>query len=363
MVFFVILGYQRASFKLLFYLGILLRNGYWYNIEENTWQQQRFPPYANVAPEPDAVWKFRGKPTIFGSTVCEGDGTCIYTGIEQYDLNTNTWKHLGRLTQTRVFHDVIEVPASFCDFDDNPLLPTSSAAMIVGGVEPDGASNPEIYSSVELFGCPGQDNTIPGPEFPFPIYFTGITFIFIISSLHFTLNMLGGIYYSEDGTVENGAVIVCGGFGCLPSEENCNVLDICYEYNPLTSDQWVETTSLTEGKWGHLLTTAPDVSSTSNREMPLTIGLTEETQIRDVDTGEWRDYIPLPEGSDLWLSFGCLVRYRYKVYHIREEVFELDTLYWEVSNHGPIPEFMANGGAGPGRCAITEIDNEVGELS
>ncbi len=150
-----------------------MRNGYWYNIEDNTWQQQRFPPYANVAPEPDAVWKFRGKPTVFGSTVCEGDGTCIYTGIEQYDLDTNTWVHLGRMTQTRVFHDVIEVPVSFCDFEENPLLPTSSAAMIVGGVVADGSNNPDIFSSVELFGCPGQEDTIAGPEFPFPIYFTG----------------------------------------------------------------------------------------------------------------------------------------------------------------------------------------------
>ncbi len=183
----------------------------------------------------------------------------------------------------------------------------------------------------------------------------------VVKTLKHLLTFLGGIYYSEDGTVENGAVIVCGGFGCPEEEETCTVLDVCYEYNPLSSDEWVQTTDLTGMKWGHLMTTAPDVDSTSNREMPLIVGLNEETQIRDFDNDEWRPYKPLPEGNDLWLSFGCLVRYRYKIYHIREEVFELDTLYWEVTNLGPIPEFMANAGAGPGRCAITEIDNEVGE--
>ncbi len=110
------------------------------------------------------------------------------------------------------------------------------------------------------------------------------------------------------------------------------------------------------------MTTAPDlVNSVSNREMPIVLGLGDETQIRDYDTAEWRDYRVLPDGSDDWLAFGCLVRYRYKVYHIREEVFELDTLYWETTNLGPIPEFMTDGGVGPGRCAITLIDNEVGE--
>ncbi len=110
---------------------------------------------------------------MFGSTVCEGDGTCIYTGIEQYDLNTNTWVHLGRMTQTRVFHDVIEVPSSFCDFEENPLIPESSAAMIIGGTSVDGSSSPEIYSSVELFGCPGEEGPIESPESPYLLYITG----------------------------------------------------------------------------------------------------------------------------------------------------------------------------------------------
>ncbi len=146
-------------------------NGFWYNIEENNWQQLRFPPYANVANEPNALFKFQGKPTIFGSAVCEGDGTCEYIGVEQYDLDTNSWVSMGRMVQTREYHDVIEVPVSFCDFDKRPLL-SNSAAMIVGGIGE--GSYPETHSSVELFGCPGEENTILGPEFPYPLSYTGI---------------------------------------------------------------------------------------------------------------------------------------------------------------------------------------------
>ncbi len=104
------------------------------------------------------------------------------------------------------------------------------------------------------------------------------------------------------------------------------------------------------------MTTAPDLNAASNEEYPVMVGLDENTQIYDPATDEWRDYFGLGEGHRGWFSFGCLVRYRYKIYHIREEVFELDTLYWTVVNWGPIPEFLEN----PGRCAISVMDGEEG---
>ncbi len=105
------------------------------------------------------------------------------------------------------------------------------------------------------------------------------------------------------------------------------------------------------------MTSAPDVEATSNKEYPIVVGFDENTQIYDPNTDEWRDYIGLGEENRGWFSFGCLVRYRYKIYHVRTEVYELDTLYWTVINLGPIPEFLEN----PGRCAISTMDGEEGK--
>ncbi len=140
-------------------------------------------------------------------------------------------------------------------------------------------------------------------------------------------------------------------------------MDRCYEYNPFKNDEWVETAPLVYSTWAHIMTTAPDVDSISNQALPLVLGSTSDTLIRDLDSDEWRSYKEFPDEDEawLWLSYGCLVRYRYKVYHIREEVFELDTLLWEVKNLGSVPEFVANDGVGPGRCAITEIDKKIGK--
>ncbi len=176
-------SYLHKSNFIKYYLGILLRNGYWYDIGNDAWAQRRFPPYANVVVEPDAVWSFRGKPTVFGSTVCDGEGNCKYTGVEQYDVDMDKWIHLGELTQTRTFHDVVEVPVSFCEYNDNPLYQTNTAVMIIGGAtevdvlsaDPDDpVFDGTPLDSVEIFGCPGVDGTIEVDPFPYPVYLHGM---------------------------------------------------------------------------------------------------------------------------------------------------------------------------------------------
>ncbi len=162
------------------WLGILLRNGYWFDIEQQTWEQKRFPPYANVVAIPDAMWTFRKKPTIFGNTVCDGLGNCEFTGVEQYDVTTNKWIHIGKMIQTRTFHEVVEVPVSFCDFSSNSVFETDTAAMIIGGIynidsadNPDNLQEMEVLSSVEIYGCPGLEDTMVVEDLPYPTYMTG----------------------------------------------------------------------------------------------------------------------------------------------------------------------------------------------
>ena len=56
------------------YPGILLRSGFWFNLRTEEWEQLRFPPYFEFARAPNAMYSFRGKPTVFGNTVCDSEG-------------------------------------------------------------------------------------------------------------------------------------------------------------------------------------------------------------------------------------------------------------------------------------------------
>ncbi len=94
----------------------MLQNGYWYDITEQTWQAARFPPYPQEpnVPEPEALFNFRGRPTIFGNPSCDSQGECVYLDVIQYNPGTNSWDNLGEMLHSRELHTVVEVPESFC---------------------------------------------------------------------------------------------------------------------------------------------------------------------------------------------------------------------------------------------------------
>ena len=129
--------------------------------------------------EPNAIWKFRGKPTVFGNTVCDGQANCDYTGVVQYDVDTDRWYDLGTLQRSRKYHHMVEVPVSFCEFNDDPLIKEDSAVMIIGGVFPYGNPDASLLlntplSSVELFGCPNSEGlSIQVDDFPEAGYLFG----------------------------------------------------------------------------------------------------------------------------------------------------------------------------------------------
>ncbi len=103
--------YVDTSFESL---GLMMKNGYWYSFETNAWEAALFPPYPTFIPEPDALFGYRGQPTIFGNPTCNSEDECEGLDVIQYDSDENAWYNIGEMTQQRRFHTVFEVPSSFC---------------------------------------------------------------------------------------------------------------------------------------------------------------------------------------------------------------------------------------------------------
>ncbi len=106
----------------IFLSGLMLRNGYWFNLIDSTWEAKRFPPNPpNTIADPDALYTFRGAPTMFGGAVCDSELTCEYREVLQYDSEEDLWVSLGNMMESRGFHEVncykyIKVLASIITF-------------------------------------------------------------------------------------------------------------------------------------------------------------------------------------------------------------------------------------------------------
>ncbi len=98
--------------------GIMLANGYWWDIEADTWQAARFPPYPRVPDlaTPD-VFGWRGRPTVFGNPSCDGEGNCEYVDVVQYDPEGDSWVNLGKMSESKRYQAVVEVPEEFCQLN------------------------------------------------------------------------------------------------------------------------------------------------------------------------------------------------------------------------------------------------------
>ncbi len=111
------------------------------------------------------------------------------------------------MATSRTGHEVIEIPAAFCQTGATTTAVTAApattnnppddqidtVAMIIGGAgnRDTGAG---ILDSVELFGCPGTINAVELEEFPVPLF------------------LAAGVYYPDETTV-----VVCGGNQCEDS--------------------------------------------------------------------------------------------------------------------------------------------------
>ena len=95
--------------------GIFTRTGNWLNLNTLQWEVKVMPYYDPAASVPNAMWSFRGLPTIFGMSACDGGSVCDNRDVIQYDPQTNAWVNLGAMVHSRTNHDVVEVPASYCN--------------------------------------------------------------------------------------------------------------------------------------------------------------------------------------------------------------------------------------------------------
>ena len=95
--------------------GIMTRYGYFFDISTQTWTKKADPPVVSIAGVTNALWTFRGKPTIFGHPVCDDVGRCEFKEVWQYDPDMDIWEPIGEMLHSRTYTTVIEVPAEWCE--------------------------------------------------------------------------------------------------------------------------------------------------------------------------------------------------------------------------------------------------------
>ncbi len=329
----------------------MLRNGFRFNLETETWEAQRFPPHImiNGVADADALFSFRGRPTVFGHPVCDGAGDCEYKEILQFNELSSSWDTLGMMLDNRQLHEVIEVPAEICEgiFPPEqstvPPPPTTepapaeieTVAMIIGGFwnyDNEGITG-NALSEVELFGCPGnEDSSVILQDYPEAVYFSA-------------------------GTLYENRVISCGGFTCRGGlAQICAVMDACFEWTP--QDQWQPfADNLDNQKWAHFMGMSPDIDSSSTDEVPIVLGGGASTEIWDPTANEWKEYYPL-ETSSQWISTHCLFQHENYIYHLFREIERINTSDWTLDSLGTLPDFLQDPMAG--RCAYQEFEGRPG---
>ncbi len=275
-----------------------MRNGFWFNLETETWEAKRFPPYINIADEPDGLFSYQGRPTMFGSPICDGEGNCDYKEVLQYNEESDTWNSLGMLVEGRQHHDVVEVPISFCEGysgmqsktkENNipfvePQDDADTVAMIIGGFWDNDLGNEnylQVIPEVELFGCPDSpDRSKILQDYPENIY-------------------LSGGRYFEDMDM----VISCGGYSC--QELRCLEINDCFQWTP--QNQWEPFASnLNFNKWSHIMTQVVNTQRDNETLVPMVLGQNSVTEIWNPTESIWERYHDLEKPAINWVSMSCL---------------------------------------------------------
>ncbi len=95
--------------------GIFTRYGFWLNLDTLVWTKLGAPTFNPIADVTNAMYSFRGSPTIFGFPNCNAEGFCPSDGVLQYDQDNDRWELLGSIDVQRRMHTVVEVPGEWCD--------------------------------------------------------------------------------------------------------------------------------------------------------------------------------------------------------------------------------------------------------
>jgi len=207
-----------------------------------------------------------------------------------------------------------------------------NAALIIGGREL-GSPMGEL-TSVELFGCAGQDGSI------------------FVDNMPIDLAYPGGVYLPEKQ-----GVLVCGGFSCL-QEGGCDLVKECFFYNGV--DQWQDAAPLANEHWGLLFALGPNLQTSEDQPTRIAIGNSfagTSTEVYDDVVDEWDSYLSL-EGS--WSTTQCLVQDGETVYSAdNKAVSALNLNTWQVETLASVPTTDLD--TKLGKCAMTEIDGQKGK--
>ena len=103
-------------------------------------------------------------------------------------------------------------------------------------------------------------------------------------------------------------------------------------------------------RFAHLMTTLPDAT-------PILLGLGGSSEIYNAQEESWKSYMELP--GDDWSTLECLVSVGGMVYHIEDEITELDLGTWTHRVVAQVPEEQKGK---MGRCAAIEVDGQQGEM-
>ena len=105
--------------------GIFLRDGNFYELDTKRWINKTPPPLDDEADKPNSMWSYQGRPTIFGSPVCDPHtNECLDKEVIQYNPENDKWKSLGHMLRPRNFHEVVEVDGTICDYFVSPVIET-----------------------------------------------------------------------------------------------------------------------------------------------------------------------------------------------------------------------------------------------
>ncbi len=340
-------------------LGIFLQFGYWFGLESQEWKKLAISPFDPVTNDPNAMWTFRGRPTIFGQANCNDEGECSTKDVIQYNPDNNSWVFLGTLRDNRRSHEVIEIPGELCAYfdlgdgsdsytetqtvssvsDNLAVLEATSVgirdevAIIIAGYFPsDDDETDPILRSVELFGCTGTESIIL-EEYPDQAGY-----------------LMGAIYMEEEGRV-----LSCGGYSCLGVSTDCEAREDCHWWTPASpGGTWEAASSLALGKFNFLMASAPYINGSFDERTALAAGFGNTSEIYDRPADQWVPYLLMPENN--WFALGCLTQHGNTIYSITETIVVLDVLNWEYQSLGEVPDGLY----GQGRCGYVEVNESPG---
>lgn len=98
--------------------GLMTRTGHWVDLATGEWRARAAPPLHPLVAAgevPNALWELGGRPAVVGGPACDDGGRCASVDVTGYSPGRDAWEGLGVLAVPRAYHEVVEVPLTFCD--------------------------------------------------------------------------------------------------------------------------------------------------------------------------------------------------------------------------------------------------------